>query len=300
MLGDITDAKDYHSAELVNRVISSIASIKVKEITILAGNHDWLKRGQEFFRFLNEFPGIRFITSPTEDPDNAKSGRPSAFYLPYSKAPATEWVNLDLSWYDYVFMHQTVKGAVASNGESMEGEGLPDLSKWQRIYSGDIHVPQTIGNLTYVGSPYHVHFGDAFKPRCILLDENGREKDLHFKTVSRVVVNVMSLRALHDLNLRRGDQVKLRYTLGEMSKHMWQEIRREAVAILEDYGVEVHGVELKVLKAGPARISPGEEVTRRFSPDDAMMHFVEREEWGGRAYEAALRIQQRKESNDRQ
>ena len=289
ILGDLTDAKDNHSAELTNRIVRNISSLPIDDLIILCGNHDWLKAGHEYFRFLNVLPHVRFITSPWEDEDNIRPGNPKAYFLPYSKNPAADWKGLDFSHYDYLFMHQTIKGARASNGQEMEGEALPDFSG-PRTYSGDIHVPQIIGGLTYVGSPYHVHFGDAFEPRCILLDKRGAETDLHFETISRVVVNVSGLRELKRKRFRPGDQVKLRVELDEAEKHQWAAIRREALAILAEAGALVQGVELIVARS-TRRVLVGDRQARvSFSPQESIMRFIEREELGPACADAGLDI----------
>lgn len=285
-LGDVTDAKDNHSAELTNRVVQSFAGLKIDDIKILAGNHDWLKRGQEYFRFLSHLPNVEFITAPKEDAD--VNGQ-SAFYLPYSKTPAQDWKGWDFSHYQFLFMHQTVKGSIASNGQAMEGEELPALSAG-RVFSGDIHVPQNIGGLTYVGSPYHVHFGDKFKPRCILIDRHGKESDLHFETISRIVVKVSGLRQLKRMSFKAGDQVKLRIELDESDKHGWSVLRREAMAHLTELGVVVAGVELIVLKSQNRGEVGGSEGRPVLTPRSAIWRYVAREELGGDAYDAAMDV----------
>ena len=286
ILGDLTDAKDNHSAELVNKIVTSITSLKVPNIRIIAGNHDWLKKDQEFFKFLNALPNVKFITSPTEDDDTAG---PLAYYLPYSKNPTKDWQGKDFSHYDYLFMHQTVSGSIASNGQEMEGEDLPALNAG-KVYSGDIHVPQTIKGVEYVGSPYHVHFGDDFKPRCVLIEKDRRAYDLHFETISRTVVKVRSLRELRSKKFKVGDQVKLRIELPESDKHGWSKIRREALEILADKEVSVHGVELIVIKANKRAEVGGRQERVSFSPSESVVRFVEREELGADALDAALEI----------
>lgn len=291
-LGDLTNAKDNHSAILTNRIPFEVKKTSVTmlecgrkpDIKILVGNHDWLLNGQEFFRFLNLIPGVQFITSPTEDED--VSGEPT-FYLPYSKSPRKDWEGLDLSHYRWVFMHQTIKGARSSNGQEMEGEDLPDLSAPGKIYSGDIHVPQVIGPIEYVGSPYHVHFGDSFKPRCVLLERGGRAVDLHFQTISRVT-EVVTPNTLRKLDMRKGDQVKLRVELHESEKHDWARIRREAIEKLTKQGVEVQGVELILKKSTRRTLNEDRKVNH--SPSDAVHRFVMDEELGGEALDAALEI----------
>jgi len=291
ILGDLTDAKDNHSAELVNRIVFNITrllrDLPGLEIKILVGNHDWLKQGQEYFRFLNNIKGVQYITKPTEDPDTKG---PSAFYLPYSKSPAKDWAGLDFSHYEFLFMHQTIKGSVSSNGQEMEGEDLPDLSAAGKIYSGDIHVPQIINGIEYVGSPYHVHFGDAFKPRCVLLERGGRPVDLHFETISRVTVQVKSMRELKKLSLKAGDQVKLRIELTEAEKHDWSRMRRLATDWLKAEKVEVCGVELVVDKSDRRLVAGEPGATPEHSPAESVERFITAEELGGEALITALEV----------
>jgi hypothetical protein len=273
ILGDLTDAKDNHPAELVNRVVQQIQSIGVSNIRILCGNHDWLRRGHEFFKFLNVLPGVEFITTPREESDTKG---PSAYFLPYSKDPAQDWRGLDFSHYDFLFMHQTVSGARASNGQLMEGERLPALNA-AKVYSGDIHVPQIIGEVEYVGSPYHVHFGDSFKPRCILLDRDARAHDLHFQTVRRTVLSVTGVADVRAAGLKAGDQVKLRVELHERDKHTWSSIRRDCVAELRRREVVVQGVELVVRKARRV-LRAGQNTNPAASAADIMLEFVRAED----------------------
>lgn len=286
ILGDLTDAKDNHSASLTNRVAKAINGLPIDDIRILVGNHDWLKQGQEFFRFLNLIPAVEYINEITEDKE---LHGPLACFLPYSKNPAKDWAGRDFSNFQYLFLHQTVKGSIASNGQAMEGEELPPLNAG-RVFSGDIHVPQNIGGLTYVGSPYHVHFGDKFKPRCILIDKHGGESDLHFETVARVVVKVSSLRELKRLHFNPMDQVKLRLELDEADKHGWSALRRDSVAWLSSLGVVVAGVELIVVKARRRAVVGGNEGTAGLTPPDAIWRYVEHEELGGAAYDAAMEV----------
>lgn len=294
ILGDLTDAKDNHSAELVNRIVGVFRRLHrehpLLKVWVLSGNHDWLVRSQEFFRFLEVIPNLRFITTPTEDDD--VKGPVSAFFLPYSKQPVQDWAGLDLSHYDYVFMHQTIAGAIASNGQKMDGEALPDLSAPGKIYSGDIHVPQVIGPLEYVGSPYHVHFGDRFGARCVLIEKDRTPVNLYYKDyplrVTMTVERRLTPLQIDEMCLRPGDQVKLRIQLHERDKHDWQRIRRDALAELKAVGAIVAGVELIIEKA-EGRIHE-QKLRKGIDPDQALYDFVQREEWGPDAWDAAQEI----------
>ena len=49
------------------------------------------------------------------------------------------------------------------NGFSLEGYESKKMDKCSAtIIAGDIHVPQLVGNVEYVGSPYRIRFNDAF------------------------------------------------------------------------------------------------------------------------------------------
>lgn len=297
ILGDLSDAKDFHPSSLVNRLAREFALLMEfpwLRCYMIPGNHEWLKQGEEFWRFLNYVSDrIHYMTSPSDDPHPAP-GSPCVHFLPFTRNPAKDWKGLDFSHYDYLFMHQTVKGSLSSNGQEMDGEALPDLSAAGKVYSGDIHVPQRVGPVEYVGSPYHVHFGDSFTPRCVLLTKDGAE-DLHFPTISRVTLDVTGL---HDLlfqaesNLRPGDQVKLRIALPEAEKHAWKAIRRDALTLMSDARVEVHGIELAVQKSSRRRLVADAPslVQRRRLPGDDVMRFVMAEDLGPSALDVALEV----------
>jgi len=293
ILGDLTDAKDNHSAELVNRIVRSINLLPVPDIRILAGNHDWLKQGHAFFRFLNLMPAVEFITEITAD----KNSPASALFLPYTKTPAKDWEPLskDLD-FDFVFMHQTVKGAIASNGQPMDGEGVPDLYKLGfdgvgGIFSGDIHVPQVIRGVEYVGSPYHVHFGDSFKPRCLLFRGDDDAIDLRFPTISRVTLKVGSLEELKTKRLQPGDQIKLRMELTPQDRHSWLAIKLDAQAWLVSQEVEVYGIEL-VGGAGGGSDKKGTHPieSSKITAPEAILRFVEAEGLPPDIYDSGIEI----------
>lgn len=287
ILGDITDAKDCHSAELVNRIVAEIAACArcVEDVYILTGNHDYLHAGHPFFAFLSRLPRVRFINTLFEPPAEDCT----SLFLPHTHTPARDWADLSLDHFQYVFMHQTVSGSIASNGMRMEGEQMPDLSAAGKVYSGDIHVPQIVGAVEYVGSPYHVHFGDKFTPRCVLLPRRGLATDLHMPCLSRFVLAVESLAELKAevRGLREGDQVKLRMRLDASELHAWANIRREAVQILRDGAVEVHGVELV---AGVQRRLLRRRSAPRINPESAVVEYVRREGWSADALDVGLEV----------
>lgn len=285
ILGDLTDAKDYHPAEMVNRVVGAIVYLAsfVPNVFILMGNHDYLKGGHAYFEFLSHLPNVQFVCKPTE---LVLTSDVSVFLLPHSKNPAQDWKGMDLSHYNFVFMHQTVKGAVASNGQEMEGEEMPDL-RGLRVYSGDIHAPQFIGPVEYVGSPYHVHHGDDFKPRCVLLDSKGRPDNLYFKSIRRLSIKAASLQDLKRFDIDEGDHVKLVLRVPESSKHEWTTMKAQARSWLQEQGAVVNGISLELQKAG-ARLATAVGKPAAMTDRQRLYSFVESNELGPDALDMGL------------
>jgi hypothetical protein len=281
--GDLTDKKDNHPAKLTNRLVHAIKSIpQAVRVLILKGNHDYLLDGHSYFEFLNVLPNVTFIVKPFEDVVRGEA----TMFMPHTKTPAKDWQGMDFSHYRYLFLHQTISGAVASNGEKMDGELLPPLNA-AKVYSGDIHVPQVIGGIEYIGSPYHVHFGDSFKARCILLDRKGTPTDLYFDTIKRVTLRVQSLRELKRCDIGKGDQVKVEVQLTEAEKHEWSRIRREASEWLTAEGTEVFGVKL-VVKRSRKRVGAQDAQSGASTPADAVLKFVMDQDFGPDMYEDGL------------
>lgn len=286
LLGDITDAKDYHSSTLVNCVVDAIDDMRqvFERVVILRGNHDYLRDGHMFFEFLNRLPGVEVITKPTEDIDGELS-----MFLPFTRTPAKDWAGLDFSHYRYLFLHQTIAGAVASNGQKMDGETLPPLDAG-KVYSGDIHVPQIIGGVEYIGSPYHVHFGDRFKARCVVLEKNGNPVDLHFPSPARVMLDVDG-DAKHIAEalgtLQAGDQVKVRIALPEADKAQWRVLKATIEELCAATKIELAGVELRVQKEG-GRVRPGDRPAAMFDPAEATYRFVDEHGLGAELLDIAM------------
>lgn len=293
ILGDITDAKDSHPAELVNKIVHEVKELArlVDDVYILCGNHDYLREGSPFFGFLSEFDNVHFISKPFE-PDAESC---TSLFLPHTRTPSKDWAGYNFEHYQYVFMHQTVSGSVASNGMVMDGEKVPDMSAAWKVYSGDIHVPQIINGVEYVGSPYHVHFGDKFNARCVLLPRRGPAEDLHLPCIKRYVLTVASLAELRTQRRRvhAGDQVKLRISLAASERHEWARIRREACALLQERGVEVHGVELVSTKPRTRLLGASVAAAKRIDPPSAVLRHVQREEWSAEALDIALDLMEK-------
>lgn len=244
ILGDITDRKDKHSSRLVNRLVVELARLgPLLEVFVLAGNHDAIDPTLPFFKFIDPtIPNIAFIT----EPELINIGSDAVLFVPHTRNPEQAWHGLDFSdpSLAYIFLHHTITGAIASNGSKMEGLDADVFKKAHaRVYSGDIHVPQTTKGVTYVGSPYHVHFGDNFTPRVLLLTD-GQERDLHFPSISKRTIEINSVRELEQLKLKSTDHVKIRLKLPKAEFCDWQNHKTAIEDLCNQSGIKLHSIQL--------------------------------------------------------
>lgn len=222
-LGDLTDKKDRHSAALVNRIIQEFDLLATDDwgdpvegldITVLKGNHDQPLKGDPFWAILDTMQApVCFIYEPTTVGD--------MMFLPHSENPAVEWASLDFTGVKVVFIHQTLTGVKAEGGAHHVLEGLAGIPKFPphvKVYSGDIHLPQTIKwgtDVTYVGAPHRVRFGDDHQCRLLRLDDVDYSiiEEIHLDSPQKAVVEVSSVAELKALGLAQGDMARVRFVV---------------------------------------------------------------------------------------
>ena len=56
ILGDLTETKDTHNANLVNRIVDNLCSL-APPVFVLKGNHDYIDPSNPFFGFLDYIDG---------------------------------------------------------------------------------------------------------------------------------------------------------------------------------------------------------------------------------------------------
>ena len=161
ILGDLTDYAGGHSDLFVNRVVELLASLASETcVHIVRGNHDASDPAVPFFRFVNAIERCRYITETTgwEVEDKRVLLIPNGAW----PQPANT-----LGW-DMIFTHETFSGAKAEHGKTLSGLRLP--FEPVPIFSGDVHVPQRQGMVTYIGAPTAIRFGDTYHPRVLIMD----------------------------------------------------------------------------------------------------------------------------------
>lgn len=240
ILGDLTDQKDRHSAWLVNQITDHFYKLAgiCERIIVLRGNHDYTDPNWPFFRLLRRVEGVTYINTPTYL-KTAPEGSYSAptLCLPHTSNPEKDWAGLDTQKVELIFAHQTFNGANIGFGRKLEGidpdKLLPGKAK---IISGDIHVPQTFGRVTYVGAPYLVDFGDDYRPR--VLGMFPEHKSISCPGSQKRLIEAASVEEAKrkcEKIAAEGDIVKIR-TATDSMEH-WPETRQELKEWCEQRGL---------------------------------------------------------------
>jgi hypothetical protein len=154
--GDLNDTKAIIRGEVANALIRTLDQAGRDGVwaRILVGNHDLLneKGSAHSLTFLSPYCNV--IDEPVYSPEIS--------CLPYFNDIADLKSALeDVPKGSIVLMHQGVKGAYMGeyvvDKTSIDPEDLKDF----RCISGHYHRSQTVGTLTYIGSPYTITFAEA-------------------------------------------------------------------------------------------------------------------------------------------
>lgn len=165
ILGDLTEKFDNHGSWLVNTIVDHVFNLaSLCNVTIVKGNHDQSNPDNPFFKFLSYLPCVDFIIHPEWVDD--------WLILPHTSNPKRDWAGVDMSGAGRILAHATFEGALAEGGFKLDGVPLSLLPRGAKVISGDVHTPQQLGPVTYVGAPYTVDFGDDYKPRVLVVDND--------------------------------------------------------------------------------------------------------------------------------
>ena len=269
ILGDVTDSKDRHPARLVNRIVRELRSVaKLVPVFVLKGNHDYHDESTPFFGFLADKgsrSGRRSLGGPEKIPLQSRGllrflikptdilfGSCRILLIPHTRSWKRDTRSFDFKDYDYIFCHQTFAGARASNGVRLEGTPLAVLSKDKTdatVVSGDIHVPQKLGNVFYCGSPHPIRIGDDFSPRVILLDGEA------VRSIDRITIrkSELRIRGPKELTGEEGDQVRIVVELPRDRLGEWPDVREAVRRAADLRGLRVSAIVLEALEDAETR-----------------------------------------------
>lgn len=241
VLGDLTEKKDNHSSSLVNRIAIEFYRLRVLcpnlKINILKGNHDYIDPNEPFFQFLAfEDVKIDYIVTPEDDGDIA--------YIPHG------FDIRDSKDCKYVFFHDAIYNFhVRADKTSSNGIKQSDLDKNVQYYGGHFHTPQNKRNVTYIGTPYHVYFGDSYDSRCIILDSNGSISiSLADKFIRKYKVELCASTGIESFDqLRENDQLKIIYNAQREEVSDWNDISVNISNYCAEHKYRIKSIELQII-----------------------------------------------------
>jgi hypothetical protein len=218
LLGDLAEEKDRHGAWLTNTIVDELSKLASWcPVWIIPGNHDYRDVEVPFFEFLKEVKNIRWIGRPT--------GIGRDIFLPHTRDHERDWKGIAFKDYEWAFAHNTFTGAETGFGYKLEGIPLSVFPKGLRVVSGDVHFPQTLGALTYVGAPCLNDFGEDFEPR-VLMRDGDRLTSIAYPGPQKRLVTVRSVKELKQLSFNQDDVLKVQVTLDSPAAYQdWPNIR---------------------------------------------------------------------------
>lgn len=250
MVGDITDVKDKHNAHFTNRLITVLLELGLYcKVVMTMGNHDYIDPKQPYFGFLDGLPNLTYIKEAMihEDPELGE-----LLLLPHSRTPEKDFGDIAFGDFAAVFAHQSVIGATASEFYDIS-HGLSHhfFDESKKTWAGDIHCHQVHGKLEYIGSPYHVHFGDIYEPRVLLLDNDVMQiaKVLTPPAPQRVTLRISDVDELSNYELAKGDQVKIQLNIEQSDVHRWSVLRKRVREVCAKNEWNFHGCQLQVTQS---------------------------------------------------
>jgi len=170
--GDLFDIRS-HTDELIRHTTSKLILnlLKLKlELIIIAGNHDVYYKHSNTISSLDSLDyrilkneKVKILKQPTVIGE--------VLFAPWEANTTKLGETLQNSKSDWVFMHADIQGLRYNKDLSSLDRGikLETLSKFKGVFSGHIHWASSIGNVHYVGSPYHMDRSEISNKKYIQL-----------------------------------------------------------------------------------------------------------------------------------
>lgn len=228
LTGDLTEHKDGHNAYLVNKIVDQLAALsKYCDIVLLRGNHDGLTPTNPFFAFIDQIPHITWISAPRRIDKE--------LFLPHTDDYKRDWGPLkkDFAACARFFCHQTFTGALSETGFKLEGVPTNIFPAGAEVYSGDIHAPQSVGPVTYIGAPYTVRFGDVYNPRVLVLEAGRPPRSIPVPGPQKRLLEINHPSQLTPELANPHDLVKIRVNLPVETTSTWSDVRHQIALFAE-------------------------------------------------------------------
>lgn len=274
--GDLNDTKAIIRAEVANTLIRILQNSTTK-IFILIGNHDLVnEKGQEHcLNFLRPYATI--IDYHTRIGFGLK-GHTIVGLMPYqSDLEKIPKIIESFDAPDIIVCHQGIQGAAMGDYIIDKSATTSDLFKCPTI-SGHYHRHQTIGNVTYIGSPFTMSFGEAndgLKGFLVVNDDGTYTKEI-LNLRKHLILGtytgkdkIACLRRLSSLQNYSGDIIWIKL-FGPQNELDWIS-RKDIVDCIgmNDFKLDKIPDDKKTIEVEPNKVLTGEEILDKLIDENA-------------------------------
>lgn len=169
--GDLFHTKAIIRSECLRLVANKLGKFN-QLVIFLVGNHDFdnIRCSGSSLDIFHYIPNCMVIKD-TEILNQGKIG-----FLAYCNSNEVFEEKIKKLNSKYLICHQGIRGFKRNNFK-VDEDGVPaeSLSKFDAVISGHYHLPSSINNITYIGSPYQQDYGETTQEKRIILwspDEN--------------------------------------------------------------------------------------------------------------------------------
>lgn len=182
-LGDVFDNRNSLNLKVVDFVVKLFEDIsQIAPVHIITGNHDNFNQSDSE---INSVCTIRNIENVFiyEKPTLVEWNGKKVLLMPYihgkneEKRVLEEYAGCDL-----LLCHSDLNGCrtqlYPTRPSSRHILDVEDFEGFKRVFSGHIHICQTINNFTFVGSPYHLDRNDIENKKGIWVYNTKNDKEV--------------------------------------------------------------------------------------------------------------------------
>jgi len=200
-LGDWFHNRKHINLKTIDTAFQISDIIKDFNVHIITGNHDTFYKhsiNPTSLDIYNEYDNIHIIKEPTIL-DNIT-------LLPWGDYSEEDFDKIDT---DYLFSHLEINEFLMNTHYRFNGGLSPALfKKFKKVLLGHFHTPSERDNIQYIGTPFHMTFGDV-GPRGYYIFDDGELEFIEF-TEAPKYVKLMSESELIKSDIE-GNIVRLTY-----------------------------------------------------------------------------------------
>ena len=164
ILGDLFDNRSHLSLKVISFALDLFNDLEKLNLPVLiiGGNHDYYNNNDSehtSLRILEKHKNVEIHTEPNLYEFSGKK----ILLMPWNGVlkEEQEVFRKYAGKADYMFSHSELQGAKTNLKVGLRhGANIADFVAFPKVFSGHIHLHQSIKNFTYLGSPYHIDRND--------------------------------------------------------------------------------------------------------------------------------------------